>query len=538
VGSSHAVWMPGIYTDFIFTPRLGTWSAGGDTATLTGTIRRRDDWGSGFEITVNLAGKTTATNAAQPPHFDLDPGAYIWNGGPVDPSTWCYYEQFNGVFTGFGQYQGAVLDIARRGPAWQMGVGANNKNANYGASAWFTWTLRSPFGSLPLSGVGDFNIDITDCTPPTLCVKQAVSDKWNNGGSRHAVWMPGIYEKFIFNPQFGSWTASNDVATLRGTIRREDDLTSGFHILVHLSRKTNSPDSEPHLALDPDAYIWNGGPIDPSTWVYYEEFDGDFTGFGRYQGAMLHINRHGPAWQMGVGANNKNANYGAAAWFTWSQTTQFGSLPASGIGDFNLDIFECYPATLGDFVWLDGNANGQQDADEPGLPEVNIQLLGCSSTVVLLSTNTDSTGNYAFTGLMAGSYRIKVGLRDGLLVTPAQNVGNDATDSDVSPTTLMSGCVSLTNTLAGSTNRTVDVGLVPPAGPAPAPRLLGVQASVQGQTILSLQGARYRKYAIEMTDSPGKGWEPGGTAWNLNGTLRFSDPTPLPSCLYRVKLLP
>jgi hypothetical protein len=68
--------------------------------------------------------------------------------------------------------------------------------------------------------------------------------------------------------------------------------------------------------------------------------------------------------------------------------------------------------------------------------------------------------------------------------------------------------------------------------------LLDVQGNAQGQTVLSVQGPRYRKYAIEMTDTFGKGWEPGGTVWNLDGKLRFSEPARLPSCLYRVKLLP
>lgn len=377
--------------------------------------------------------------------------------------------------------------------------------------------------------------------PPTnLCVLQAVSDKWNKGGSSHAVWMPGIYTDFIFTPQYGAWSSNADHATLNGIIRRRDDLSSGFEISVVLSNKTTIPGPDsPRLDLDPDAYIWNGGPIDPSTWCYYEDFSGVFTGFGRYQGAVMDIIRHGPAWQLGVGANNKNGNFGAAAWFTWSLRQPFGSLPMSGVGDFNIDIFQCVPAVLGDLVWFDANQNGQQDGGvvEVGMPDVQIQLLSCSGTLVLLSQTSSSSGGYLFTNLQAGSYRIQVVLPPNTAITPAVNVGNDATDSDVDPITHRSGCVTLSNTVTGSTNRTVDVGIIA-AGPAPAPRLLAVKPLPWGETLLKIEGARLRNYLIESTDNPNHGWEPAGTAWNVDGTLKFIDSMQLPSCLYRVKLLP
>ncbi|MFM1767856.1 MAG: hypothetical protein RJA22_385 [Verrucomicrobiota bacterium] len=382
---------------------------------------------------------------------------------------------------------------------------------------------------------------VSNAPPSTnLCVLEAVSDKWNQGGSRHAVWMPGIYTDFIFNPQFGGWTSNGDMATLTGTIRRRDDLSSGFQITVNLSGKTTVPPVDsPHLDLDPEAYIWNGGPIDPATWCYYEEFTGVFVGFGRYDGAIVDIIRHGPAWQLGVGANNKNDNFGAAAWFTWMLRTPFGSLPMSGIGDFNLDIFECIPASLGDLVWFDANQNGQQDGDpELGLPGVTVQLLTCSGTLPLLTQESDAAGAYLFTNLQAGSYRIQVVLPANTAITPAVNVGNDATDSDVDPLTRRSGCVTLSNTLLGSNNRSLDVGLIGASGPAPAPRLLGIAPEAGSRMILSVEGPRLRRYLVETTGDGAPGWEPAATVWNLDGTLHFIDPMQLPSCLYRIKLLP
>lgn len=391
-----------------------------------------------------------------------------------------------------------------------------------------------------------FPAQITVMSEPVrtnLCVLEAVSDKWNDGGSRHAVWMPGIYTDFIFTPQFGGWTSNdNGTAHLSGIIRRRDDLSSGFSISVDLGGKTTTPGPDsPKLDLDPQAYVWNGGPIDPATWCYYEDFTGTFNGFGRYDGAVLEIVRFGPAWQIGVGANSKNDNFGAAAWFSWAvlQQPTSGSLPVSGIGDFNIDIFECIPATMGDFVWFDANQNGQQDGgfDEIGVMDVEVRLLACSGSTVLLKHVTDATGSYLFTNLQAGSYRIQVIPPVGATFTPAWNVGSDNTDSDVNPSTGYSACISLNNGMSAA-NLTLDVGLVPGFAPAPAPRLISVHPLGGGNMEVTLQARRFRNYLIESTVEPSQGWEPLASAWNINGVLKFRDAAQYPNCFYRVKLLP
>ena len=69
--------------------------------------------------------------------------------------------------------------------------------------------LRNGAGGVPdaflLTFPGQVMVTNTpgDVPRTNLCVLEAVSDKWNDGGTRHAVWMPGIYTDFIFTPQFG-----------------------------------------------------------------------------------------------------------------------------------------------------------------------------------------------------------------------------------------------------------------------------------------------------------------------------------------------
>src|ERR1019366_4205678 len=63
---------------------------------------------------------------------------------------------------------------------------------------------------------------------------------------------------------------------------------------------------------------------------------------------------------------------------------------------------------IGDFVWYDANGNGCQDAGEPGIPGVKVDLYascGISGTP-MTSTMTDTTGHYLFSGLCPGQYTV------------------------------------------------------------------------------------------------------------------------------------
>jgi len=71
---------------------------------------------------------------------------------------------------------------------------------------------------------------------------------------------------------------------------------------------------------------------------------------------------------------------------------------------------------VGNYVWLDENANGVQDPDEKGVKGVEVRLLDSSDTVVkTMLTNDD--GYYLFDLLEAGSYKIQFVLPDGYMWT-------------------------------------------------------------------------------------------------------------------------
>ncbi|MCK9209619.1 MAG: choice-of-anchor A family protein [Ignavibacteriaceae bacterium] len=116
---------------------------------------------------------------------------------------------------------------------------------------------------------------------------------------------------------------------------------------------------------------------------------------------------------------------------------------------------EVQKASLGDKVWNDANHDGIQDAGEVGVPNVTIKLYSCDN-VLQSTTTTDASGVYNFANLLPGDYYVEFVLPSGYTFSPADQGGNDATDSDANITTGKSICTTLT---AGETDNTWDAGI-------------------------------------------------------------------------------
>ena len=69
------------------------------------------------------------------------------------------------------------------------------------------------------------------------------------------------------------------------------------------------------------------------------------------------------------------------------------------------------PATIGDRVWDDKNANGS-DEGEPGIGGATVILTDANGAEVSRTT-TDANGNYRFTGLIPGTYTVTIEVPDG-----------------------------------------------------------------------------------------------------------------------------
>lgn len=132
---------------------------------------------------------------------------------------------------------------------------------------------------------------------------------------------------------------------------------------------------------------------------------------------------------------------------------------ALGAGETNRDQdFGYYkpPASLGDFVWHDLDADGVQDPGEPGIPGVTVTLY-TSGGATVGSTVTGAAGDYSFTGLDPDEdYVVEFTLLGGAF-TDADQGGDDAADSDADPTDGRSPVVALD---PGQHDPTIDAGVV------------------------------------------------------------------------------
>jgi hypothetical protein len=113
------------------------------------------------------------------------------------------------------------------------------------------------------------------------------------------------------------------------------------------------------------------------------------------------------------------------------------------------------PGSIGDCVWNDLNRNGIKDPNEPGVPNVPVQLKDCQGNT-LQTTQTNATGFYNFPNLQAGCYRVCVTPPSGFEICPQNQGSNDAVDSDVNPTT---GCTANINLAQGQNDPTQDAGI-------------------------------------------------------------------------------
>jgi hypothetical protein len=120
---------------------------------------------------------------------------------------------------------------------------------------------------------------------------------------------------------------------------------------------------------------------------------------------------------------------------------------------------------LGDFVWVDANRNGLQDADEQGVPGVTVVLKKGDGTQVGQPKKTDAQGKYLFDQLDDGVYKVCFDLSTlpslyaGFTFT-GKDVGDDTKDSDADPA---DGCTA-TTTLGAAKREdlTLDAGISPP----------------------------------------------------------------------------
>ena len=122
-----------------------------------------------------------------------------------------------------------------------------------------------------------------------------------------------------------------------------------------------------------------------------------------------------------------------------NQTVDFGIFCAAG---------------LGDYVWEDVNANGQQDAGEPAIADVKVTLLDAAWQPIA-TTTTNSAGLYVFDYLTPGTYSVKFDAPAGMVPTTVVGDINQEKNSDADQTTGLTAQVTL---VEGEFNGRIDAG--------------------------------------------------------------------------------
>lgn len=119
---------------------------------------------------------------------------------------------------------------------------------------------------------------------------------------------------------------------------------------------------------------------------------------------------------------------------------------------------------IGDTVYRDMNGDGSQGGGESGISGVTVvlQVKINGAWVTIASDVTDSNGNYLFTGLPAGDYRVVIDRTANASAIPNDGFGNEYMPSNG---TLLGSTVYMEKNLATNTSSdlTADFGFTPPA---------------------------------------------------------------------------
>jgi hypothetical protein len=177
VGGDVAVWLPqlpGIDDNFVFGNAPGTMVELPDgTLHITGNVYNPLNANQGWVIDVYLGNKKTWAEWSALGRWYKDD----MNVAGDNYLDWSYYELLpTSRLIGTGAFTGAVLNLTHA-PAnlfygFQLGVGANNHNAEYGLSGWFNYT--GTFNNAAVSGPGDL------MTENQCCPEQNITRTWTS----------------------------------------------------------------------------------------------------------------------------------------------------------------------------------------------------------------------------------------------------------------------------------------------------------------------------------------------------------------------
>lgn len=135
------------------------------------------------------------------------------------------------------------------------------------------------------------------------------------------------------------------------------------------------------------------------------------------------------------------------------------------------------PINVGNFVWLDLDADGRQDPGEPGIAGVTVQLWNSTKTALIDSAVTNANGNYTLVAPTPGNYRVRALLpATGDQFSPKDSAAaGDLLDSDINTAGTNFGFTDIyvfANNLISITS--IDIGIIKFFTPTPTPTPINI----------------------------------------------------------------
>lgn len=135
---------------------------------------------------------------------------------------------------------------------------------------------------------------------------------------------------------------------------------------------------------------------------------------------------------------------------------------ANGFEDLTIDLGLMAKGKIGDYVWLDRDRDGRQDAGEQGINGIEVILFNGAIEVARTTTANhpiDGTpGYYLFDHLVGGNYTVRFVIPVSYDKTTAEVGMNRANDSNATDATGLTGIIPIGP--AGWTDYTIDLGLI------------------------------------------------------------------------------
>ncbi|MDD2837200.1 MAG: SdrD B-like domain-containing protein, partial [Methanothrix sp.] len=314
-----------------------------------------------------------------------------------------------------------------------------------------------------LCNSGGVEMDSVDCPASSSkeglsysCIPDA-SDNWGFwgdptfGGSLSSETLPGAPN--MAEMDFGD--APDTFKTLRAS-----DGARHFVTGPYLGSSVDSePDGQPSAGADGDGSDEDGAVFSyiivgtTSTFTVTASAQGvlqawmDFNGDGDFEDAGEHIasdkslSAGETKLDFSVPADAKTGDtYARLRFCSSSGLASYGSATDGEVEDYLVKITSRY--TLGDYVWVDKNGNGVQDADETGLEGVTVNLRDSGDNIVSTQTSTDE-GEFIFENPIPGTYYLEFLPPDGYSITSKDAGTDDELDSDADPVTHRAGPITM-----------------------------------------------------------------------------------------------